>query len=258
MIIKIIFLILLSSCDFTPRIHKEILKAQEHILNKEYVEAVNLYENILEKRPANQIQMKVHFQLAELYSIYINEQEKAKKHYSKIKEMTNDPLWLVKSEEKIAEINFSYLKNYSAAVENYTLLYNFVPKLNKVDFYQERLGEAYLKLENYVKAIEVFFLLTKNKDRQFQAKGYFNLGMCYFEQKQWRKAIAHWKEYIKHETRKDHIIQVKFLMANTYETMERLKQAYDLYYSLLGEYPNTQVIKNRLNSIYERRVARRR
>ena len=47
-------------------------------------------------------------------------------------------------------------------------------------------------------------------------------------------------------------------MANAYETMERLKKAYDLYYSLLGKYPNTEVIKNRLNAIYERKIARKR
>ena len=60
------------------------------------------------------------------------------------------------------------------------------------------------------------------------------------------------------EKRRDNIVQTKFLMANAYETMEKLKAAYNIYYSILGEYPNTEVIKNRLKSIYERRVARKR
>ena len=47
-------------------------------------------------------------------------------------------------------------------------------------------------------------------------------------------------------------------MANAYETMEELKKAYNLYYSILGEYPNTEVIQNRLKAIYDRRVARKR
>ena len=47
-------------------------------------------------------------------------------------------------------------------------------------------------------------------------------------------------------------------MANAYETMERLKEAYNIYYSIVGEYPNNEVIKARLNSIYERKVARKR
>ena len=47
-------------------------------------------------------------------------------------------------------------------------------------------------------------------------------------------------------------------MGNAYETMEELKKAYNIYYSILGEYPNNDVIKNRLNSLYKRRIARKR
>jgi len=47
-------------------------------------------------------------------------------------------------------------------------------------------------------------------------------------------------------------------MANAYEMLEKLKEAYNLYYSILGEYPNTKVIQNRLNSIYARKIARKR
>lgn len=256
--LSFLILFLSISCDFTPRIHKDVLKAQKYISNQEYRKAVNLYQNILDKSPSDEIQIKIHFQMAELYSIYLNEHEKARFHYSQIKEKSNDPLWLVKSEEKMGEINFTYLKNYKASIDHYTLLVNFVPRLNKVDFYQLRLGESYLKSENFKKAIEVFSALTSNPRNQYNGKGYYYLGLIHFEQKKWRKAIAYWKEYIKRETRKDDIVKVKFLMANAYETMERLKQAYDIYYSILGDYPNTDVLKNRLNSIYERRVARKR
>jgi hypothetical protein len=47
-------------------------------------------------------------------------------------------------------------------------------------------------------------------------------------------------------------------MANAYETMENLSKAYSIYYSIQGEYPNTKVIQNRLNSVYQRKVAKKR
>ena len=47
-------------------------------------------------------------------------------------------------------------------------------------------------------------------------------------------------------------------MANSYESLENLKSAYNIYYSILGEYPNTEVIQNRLKGIYNRRIARKR
>ena len=71
-------------------------------------------------------------------------------------------------------------------------------------------------------------------------------------------AIDNWFEYLKREKQKNKIVQVKFLIANAYESDEQLKNAYNIYYSLLGDYPNQEVLKSRLKSIYERRVARKR
>ena len=60
------------------------------------------------------------------------------------------------------------------------------------------------------------------------------------------------------ENRNDRIVKTKFLIANAYESAEKLKEAYNIYYSILGEYPNSEVIENRLKSLYERRVSRKR
>ena len=60
------------------------------------------------------------------------------------------------------------------------------------------------------------------------------------------------------EYKKNKVIYAKFLLANTLESNEELKKAYNLYYSLLNEFPNTEVIKKRLSSIYNRRIARKR
>ena len=65
-------------------------------------------------------------------------------------------------------------------------------------------------------------------------------------------------EYLKYEKNKDRIIEAKFMIANSYETKESLKEAYDIYYSILPEYPNPEVIKGRLKSLFTRRQARKR
>ena len=60
------------------------------------------------------------------------------------------------------------------------------------------------------------------------------------------------------EKREDLIVEAKFLIANAFESSEDLKRAWDIYYSIKGSYPNTKVIFERLNSIRDRRVARKR
>jgi tetratricopeptide (TPR) repeat protein len=120
---------------------------------------------------------------------------------------------------------------------------------------------SHLRNGGYGKSFEIFKKISDDNTHEFFVQSFFQLGINQFEQKKWDKAIEYWKEYIKREdprTNKSKIVEAKFLIANTYETTEKLREAYDIYYSLQGEYPNNEVIKNRLQSIYQRRINRKR
>lgn len=257
-----IFLILqvalLAACDFTPRLHKDILNAQNLIATQNYQTAIDRYEEILSRNPTDDIKVKIHYQIGELYSINLNENQKALLHYQKVKDYSEEPLWLVKAEERVGEINFIYLRNYTEAVKSYQRLLAFNPKLKRYDFYQYRLALSQLGLKNYTSAEEILHQIESNPSHEYYVRSMFELGMAFFYQEKWTEAIEAWRAYIKREKRSEHVVQAKFLMANAYETMEDLRAAYNLYYSILGKYPNTTVIKNRLEAIYARRVARKR
>ena len=59
----------------------------------------------------------------------MDEQVKALKYYQFIVENVDDPLWQVKSLEKIADINFSFSKNFIEAVRAYTIWVQMVVNL---------------------------------------------------------------------------------------------------------------------------------
>lgn len=246
------------SCDFTPRLHKDILKAQEYVKNQSYSDAVRLYESMLDSNLATPIKVKVFYQLGELYSINLRNNKKALYYYKLIKKITDNQPSIVSAEEKIAEINFTYLKNYKDSSLSYHNLSSITPKLEQHDFYEFRYGLSSMKNEDYKASMKVFQKISKSQRHKYFVKSLYYIGLIYFQQKEWMKAVKMWKTYINIETRRDSIVQTKFLMANAYETIENLKLAYDLYYSIMGEYPNTEVIKDRLNSIYKRKVSRKR
>ncbi|WP_127715462.1 lipopolysaccharide assembly protein LapB [Halobacteriovorax sp. HLS] len=259
---KILALIFISaffiSCDFTPRLHKKILEAQGYIKNQQYQKAISQYQEILKNNPPNDIKVKVNYQLGELFSINLGQNRKALPHYTEIKTLTESPIWLVKSEERIGEISFTYLKDYMLSEKSYKLLINFTPRLERYDFYQFRLAETYLKSNRYDLALKELMSIQESKGHKHYVDSFFQIGLLNFQKKNNQEAINNWTEYLKRETRKSKLVQTKFLMANAYESMEKLKQAYNLYYSILGDYPNTEVVQNRLNSIYQRRVSRKR
>ncbi len=248
----------LLSCDFTPPLNKEILHAQQAIIQQDYELAIKKYRAILKKNPPIEIQVKINYQIGDLYSIYLSENEKALPFYQKIMKISQDPLWLVKTQDRLGEINFSYLKNYFRSAQIYKKLSLFQPRLTNQDFYQFRYALSTLKISNYTESMRLFKEIESVKNHKYRDRSLYFQGLIYFQQEDWKNAVAIWKDYLKREKRRDNIVQTKFLMANAFETMEQLKAAYNIYYSILGEYPNTEVIKNRLKSIYERRVARKR
>ncbi len=247
-----------TSCDFTPRIHKEILEAQNMIREQKHDEAVNLYKRILKGSLTPDVKAKILFQLGGIYSLNFGDYFQAIKYYSEAKYITEDPSLLVRAEENIADIFFSFVKNYNKSVTSYLRLINIKPNLPKHEFYQFRLALAFSKLKMNKKALEILYEIKNKINHEYREKAIFQIGLVHFHNKHYKKSIDEWREYVRIEKRRDNIIQAKFLMANAYETMEDLKKAYNLYYSILGEYPNTKVIKNRLDSIYHRRVARKR
>lgn len=250
--------VLLTSCDFTPPLNKEIIDAQKAIIQQNYDLAINKYLSILNKNPPLDIQVKINYQIGDLYSIYLSKNKKALPYYERIMKISNDPLWLVKTEDRLGEIHFTYLKNYTTSAEIYKKLSQFQPKLAKQDFYQFRYALSTLKNNDYITSMKLFKEIEGINNQSYQVRSLYFQGLIYFQQKDWKNAVDVWKTYLTKEKRRDNIVQTKFLMANAYETMEKLKAAYNIYYSILGEYPNTEVIKNRLKSIYERRVARKR
>lgn len=254
----LLLLTLMFACDFSSGLQKEILLAQDYIQEQEYKKAADVYEIILKKKLSPNLRIKVTYQLGEIYSIYLNHYKNALQHFKQVVELSDEPLWQVKALEKIAEINFEYVQDYKETIQAYDVLVNFTPKLQQQDFYNFRIALSHLNLKNYTVAIEQFNSMIQNQGHEYHIKAFYYLGLSYFYMKKWSKAIDIWYEYIKREKGREDIVLTKFLIANAYETNEELKRAYGIYYSILNEYPNPEVIKSRLESLYARRVSRKR
>jgi len=246
------------SCDFTPGLNRSILEAQTYVDNQEFDKAVDVYERVLKANPSKSIKTKINYQLAEIYYLYLDQQVKALKYYNFIIENVDDPLWQVKSLEKIAEINFSFAKNFHEAINAYETLMKFKPKLKNFDYYYLRVGESYFELGDYKKAREIFNQIINQPTHPYNVEAFNQMGLIEFYNKNWDRAVEYWFEYLKREKRRDQITKVKFLIANAYESNEKLKEAYNIYYSLLPVYPNPDVLKERLKALYSRRVSRKR
>lgn len=251
-------LFIFSGCDFTSGLNREILSAQDYVEAQNYEKAAQAYERLLRKNPPKGLQTKIHYQLAEIYYLYLNQQAQALDHYKYIVENDTNPTSQIRALEKIADINFSFTKNYPDAIRAYQNLLAFRPRLQNEDFYDLRVAEALFESGDLPRADQRFTRMSLNTNHAHHIESFYYLGLVRYYQQKWDEAVDRWLEYIKREKRKDLIVKTKFLIANAYESGEKLKEAYNIYYSLLDDHPNPQVVKDRLKALYARRVARKR
>ncbi len=242
-------------CDFTPQIHRDILAAQDLLIDQNYSAAIKKYNKILATSNDENIRSKVIFQLAEIYLLHYDNARKSLTLLNKIKTESQNLEAIIKAEEKIANINFSVLHDYKTALKNYLNLISFKPYLKNHKFYILRYAKSALLAGNYQIAIEMFKKMIKEK--QFGEIAYFYLGQSYFYKQEWKKAIKNLKKYLSFNNLENRI-KAQLLLANSYENIEELKKAYDIYYGLLADYPNPEVIRNKLNSIYTRQISSKR
>ena len=255
---KLLIFLFILGCDFTSGLNRDILNAQEYVDKQEFSKAVEIYERVLKKNPSKVIKTKINYQIADICYLYLDQQVKALTYYQFIVDNEDNPLFQVKALEKIADINFSFAKNYEAAIKAYKTLMSFKPRFKQYDYYFLRVGEAHFEMGRYDKAREIFNQIINQPTNPYYVEAYNQMALIEFYNKNWDKAVDYWLEYLKREKRKDQIVKVKFLIANAYESNEKLKEAYNIYYSLLSTYPNPDVLRARLKSLYARRVARKR
>lgn len=256
--VVIFIALILTGCGFTSGLYQDILAAQSFLDKHDYKAAAKKYEEILEKKPSKNVKIKINYQLGEIYSIYLNDYNKSLLHFKFIVDSSNEPAWQVRALEKIGEIYFENLKDYKHSLEIYQKLTNFTPPLLKQNEYNFKYAMSLLNGEKYTDSITYFNNIIQSSEQEFIVEAYYNKGLAHYFKKEWDEAINSWNEYLRREKRNDRKIKVRFMIANALESSEKLKEAYNYYYSILGEYPNPEVIRSRLNSLYERRVARKR
>lgn len=246
------------SCDFAPTLDKSILEAQRALEKQDYTKAANINDSILNKSFRREIKRKVLFQQGDIYLIHLGQPEKALSYFHQIYQDESDPYWQVKSLEKIADINFFQLQRYAEAAKKYEILADFKPPLKKHDSYKFLMTKALIENKEYAKAMVLLGEIAADSKNEFQNDAYYQKGLISFYSKRWDSAIENLKIFIANSSSKELVVQAKFLIANCYETQEKLREAYNIYYSIIDTYPNMEVIKSRLKSLFERRQNRKR
>ena len=257
-LVIIAFLPILFSCDFTTGVSRKILQAQDYVDNHQYKEAIEEYQILLELNPPKKIQHKIYYQMAEIYSIYLLDGEKALKYYERIEDSLADSQLKKIALVKSAQLSFE-LKKYNKAIKYYE---KFVDSDNfteeEKNFFGMQMGISYYEKNDLKNAKRVLSKISEEKENNYRSQAYFYLGQVHSFEYDYGKAIESWQKSLEFERESAQKIETKFYIANAYERLNMLEKAYRYYYSIIDFYPNPEIIKKRLEHIYQRKVSRRR
>ena len=179
-LILLIGFLFISSCDFSPKLQQEILKAQDLISRGEYKNATGLYEKILTMNMGAELRVKILYQTADLYSIFLGDVEKGKKYYYKVFEVTQNPKEQLKALERIGELDFTYLKNYKESLSIYKKLISLYDGSANRDFFDYRMALSYFNMGNYENAKLDFEKILKNPSHQYNTISLYYIGLISF------------------------------------------------------------------------------
>ncbi|MCB9092939.1 MAG: hypothetical protein H6620_10315 [Halobacteriovoraceae bacterium] len=245
------------SCSRETKITRLILNAQEQTEEGKYKDALETYNEILNLKINSEIENRIIFQKAKLYHLYIQNFEQAKLQYKLILNLADKPFWQILGLEGIAKIELDHDKEYNSCFKHYQKLKSFLPKLELYDSYENLALECAFKSsseKNLSDAGESILIIDHHpllaKFRWYEGLSLFNKGKYQESIDLWAKNLTQIEEPYK--------AKVKFYMGLAYENLEQLEKAYKMFYSVLKTYPEPDAVQYKLESLYQRRVERKR
>jgi len=252
-------LILSYSCSPRSHLQEQLQLAQDFSDKHQYEDAYKVYQKLKKLNLNKNLKQEIIFQMAKIESVYLSEYKKSYAHLQELASMSSgDTNWQFLAYRELAFLNIDHLNQFNEAADYFDKLTHIAKEKDQKDYFEFKKVDALLKGGVSNKVEKLLLKMSQDKSHKYQSKAGYELGVFYFESAKWNEAITFFLNYLKQNVGKDEEVRIKFLIANAYESLDKLVLAYNLYASIINDYPNPELIKKRMNTIYERRVSRRR
>ncbi|HLA48027.1 MAG: hypothetical protein A2Z59_01335 [Nitrospinae bacterium RIFCSPLOWO2_02_39_17] len=257
--LKKIFLLLIThcslliflSCDDAPK--RLFSEAEKDLLDGKYKQAIEKYNQILERYPRSGLTEEVLYRLGETYFLNISDIQSALIYFSELiaKGKTNKISY--KSQKYIAQIYDEYLKNYDQAIIEYHKLIDTFKRWGEIDINQYNIAMCYFKKGDYDQATtEVKILLEKYPRSELSPDAMYLFANCKYLLGRCDEAITGYKKLIERYPISKYIVDAKYGIGMCLEEEEKLQEALLVYKEIKDVYVNTVAITNKINGVEER------
>lgn len=257
---------LFSGCTVQSSISNRYLTAEKLWTEKNYAAAVTEFDRIVKESPNSTIGLQALWRASMTRTLFLNQQESALQGFEAFLERASSSELAPEAQKEIAEIYFSKLNQLTKAIETYQRMID--SKKFKPDdeaFFLYRVSRAHFLLGHLKKAIEIYDSFNErypkspllNQVKLELANAWYALGDT--EKLAYANALKLYQELVKQTQGKDPklFLESRFGEGATFEEMDRLEQAYEIFKSIESTYPAPNVVKVRMIRLEERMSKKR-
>ena len=249
-----LFLILINLFSCTSSDFKESLTHAEELIGVgKYAQAAGIYKKLAEQSLKSSQKAVVYLKLGDLYTYSMSDLQAGLETYQKCVEVAPHSEAARLAHERRANIFESEGMPAKVAGEYATLL-KFFPEHEEAPIYRVCLGEAYIASKEYQQAREELrrFVEGENISKDLRVRALFDIGETYFLESKPGKAIRFYYAFVQESPDSPLIPEVKMRIATCLEEMGYLGMAQKFAKEAAKDYPNKEVIEQRLKGINER------
>ena len=250
-ILSILFVVIIQSCYFNSVGHKEIVSAQSAIDTQDFLKAEQKLENALRSDLSIELKIKVLHQLGVVKAFHLNDLKGALKIFQQTLEISQTPISKKKSSIYLADLYFSMLRDFEKSRGLYESLYESEQDLKiKSKYFQRYIKSLFetQKFEDVIIKLDNLAVTLKNFDLMLlKALSHYFL-LDYLGSKEILKDLEKLQGL-----NRDQISGVKLFMALVLEDQEFLKLSYNEYLDNFQLFPNSNLIRLRIEKLIHRK-----
>lgn len=252
-----LFLLLgLSACSERRQL-KQVNEAEEKITQGSYGEAVAILKKAIVINPESKTAIKALYKLGFILENYLKDYDGAIGQYQEFIRLSLDKVSRYEVQKRIANLYFDQYREPEKAIAAYKKLISFNPESLETDLFQFRIGQSYFRQNNFEQArYEYQQLLERFPKSQFTARTRFEIGNAYYMEGKYDIAEQAWQQVVRNHTQSEYATEAQFMMAQCLEHQDKLQNALQMYETLTGRYPASDVLELRVAEI-KKRIAKK-
>jgi len=150
------------------------------------------------------------------------------------------------------------MNNYSELTKWYQNFLDDFPQSKIAPQVELNLADIYLTEEDYLRAMQTYERLVKDRKGEPVAKGYYGMGDCYFQQKKFEEAlVCYLKIAVLYYEFRDEVANALLKSAECYQALDDNKRMMETYREVIKEFPGTEYAKRANEALMSLKEAER-